>query len=167
MIPIVAALLKVGFGVLGNAVLAKGKDVVQDKLGIDIDSALGTEEGRLKLKQAEFEHEEFLVTAAQAADVRELDYFREEVKDKADARQREVEMEKARAAPWWAPSTVTILTFLVVGGCGWMFVTVKDTEARYVLVSIVTMVLTYYYGTTRHSGAKDQVVATALDKAMR
>lgn len=65
MLPIVATLISHGLGLLGNAVIAKGKDVIEDKLGINLESALGTEEGRLKLKQLEFDHEEFLIEAAQ------------------------------------------------------------------------------------------------------
>jgi hypothetical protein len=162
MAPIIGILAKWGFSTIASAVIAKGKDVVQD-----LDAALGTEDGRLRLKQLEFEHEQFLITAAQADENRALEYFREEVKDKDSARDREVEMEKARAAPWWAPSTVTVLTFVVVLGGGWLFTSIDNTEARYAIVSMITMVLTYYYGTTRNSGQKDNVLADVIKRAQQ
>lgn len=57
MAPIVAALAKWGMTTLAGAVAAKGKEAIEDKLGIDLDNALGTEEGRIRLRQAEMQHE--------------------------------------------------------------------------------------------------------------
>lgn len=164
MLPLVAMLLKSGFSVLAGAVASSGKELIQDKLGVNIEDALGSEDGRLKLKQEENRHEEFLINAAQTTDARDLDYFQEEIKDKADARDREIEMEKLRSAPWWAPSTQTILTFLVVLGCGYLFQTSAQNEVKYAVIAIATMVLQYYYGTTSSSRGKDSVIAKMADK---
>jgi len=43
MAPFIAALLKLGAPLLANAALAKGKDWVKEKTGLDIEAALGTE----------------------------------------------------------------------------------------------------------------------------
>lgn len=62
-----AALAKAGLGLLGNAVLAKGKQVIEDKIGIKIpdDPAALQDPAVVKeLQQAQFAHEEFLVEAA-------------------------------------------------------------------------------------------------------
>jgi hypothetical protein len=99
------------------------------------------------------EHEQFLLDKAEAADLRDLDYFKVEIADKDSARQREVDIEKLRASPWWAPSTLTILTFTVVVGGGWMFFNTSDENTRYALIAIITGVLQYYYGTTKSSAA--------------
>lgn len=64
MIPIVAALAKWGLPLVASAVASKGKELVQEKLGVNLDDALGTEEGRIKLKQLEYEHEGFLSNVA-------------------------------------------------------------------------------------------------------
>lgn len=76
--PIVAGLLKSGLSLLASVVASKGKDIVQEKLGINLEDALGTEAGRLKLKQLELEHEQFLIQAAQASEAREFEYFKVE-----------------------------------------------------------------------------------------
>ena len=62
MVPIVAALLQQGLGLLGNAILAKGKDVVEKKLGVTIpdDPMQLTSPKLVELKQAEMKHEEVL-----------------------------------------------------------------------------------------------------------
>jgi len=59
-----AALLEKGLGLLGNAVLAKGKDVIEEKLGIDLESATQTPEGLQKLRQLEIDHEQYLLDHA-------------------------------------------------------------------------------------------------------
>lgn len=76
MLPLVAALVQWGLPILAGVVQTKGAEIIKEKTGVDITAALGTEEGRLKLKQAEFEHEEFLSKLIAEADARELDYFK-------------------------------------------------------------------------------------------
>lgn len=164
MAPILAALLKSGFSVLAGAVASSGKQLIEEKLGVNLDETLGTEEGRLKLKELEYSHEEFLINAAQTTDARELDYFKEEIKDRESARSREIEMEKIRQAPWWAPSTQTILTFLVICGCGYLFQSEQTSEVKYAVIAIATMVLQFYYGTTSSSRGKDSVIAQIASK---
>ena len=56
MAPIIATLMAQGLSLLGNAVLVKGQDVIEEKLGVKLNSASHTE--LLKLQQ---EHEEFLL----------------------------------------------------------------------------------------------------------
>lgn len=62
---IFVALANAGLGLLGNAVLAKGKEVVEKELGVKIpDSPEGlTPDVKLALMQAQHKHEEFLVEA--------------------------------------------------------------------------------------------------------
>jgi hypothetical protein len=55
-----APLLSQGLTLLGNAVLAKGKDWVEEKTGVKLDQPLAAEDV-LKLKQYEMDHEEELL----------------------------------------------------------------------------------------------------------
>lgn len=73
MIPIIAALMESGMSLLGNAVLAKGKEVVEEKLGVKLGDSI-TPEQALTLKQLEYQHEEWLITASQQNLVQELDF---------------------------------------------------------------------------------------------
>lgn len=62
MLPLVAALLSEGLSILGNAVMAKGKNVIEEKLGITLptgESPLTAEQISI-LRQAEMKHEEWL-----------------------------------------------------------------------------------------------------------
>jgi hypothetical protein len=63
--PLLATLAQNGLGMLASAITAKGKEVIEEKLGVDIDLATQTPEGLFKLKELEMKHEEFLINAAQ------------------------------------------------------------------------------------------------------
>lgn len=72
---IVGALIKAGLGIIGNAVLAKGKEYVEEKIGVKIpdDPAGLTPDKLLELKEAEFKHQEFLIEAGLREKQMELD----------------------------------------------------------------------------------------------
>lgn len=59
MAPIVATLLSQGLSILGNAVLSKGQDVIEEKLGVKLENTPPE-----KLRELQFQHEEFLTKAA-------------------------------------------------------------------------------------------------------
>ena len=61
MIPaLLVPLLSQGLGLISNAVMAKGKEWVEEKTGIKLDQPLSAED-TLKLKQYEMDHEEELL----------------------------------------------------------------------------------------------------------
>lgn len=57
---LLAPILSQGLSLIGNAVLAKGKDWVEEKTGVKLDQPLSAEDTR-KLRQYELEHEEELM----------------------------------------------------------------------------------------------------------
>jgi hypothetical protein len=57
---LLAPLLSQGLSLIGNAVLAKGKDWVEEKTGVKLDQPLSAED-TLKLRQYEMDHEEELL----------------------------------------------------------------------------------------------------------
>jgi len=63
MAPLLSLLASQGLSLLTSAIQAKGKEVIESKLGVSLDTASQTPEGILKLKQLEMEHEEFLLNA--------------------------------------------------------------------------------------------------------
>lgn len=109
-------------------------------------------EQMVKLKELDIELQKYLAELG-------IRQFEAEVADKNSARQREVQIAQASPAPWWMPNFVSFLTLIVVVGGGYLFFSVKETDVRYALIGIITMVLTYYYGTTKHSGEKDANIA--------
>lgn len=166
MAPIIAALLQQGFSILGGALLSKGKDVVEEKLGIDIDKALGTEEGRIKLKQLEMEHEQWLVEADIRRNEQELQGFKIEVEDRGSARARDAEFIKAGMHNSRADA-MFILALIVI--CGLVYIVWKDQSVNEYVKGIFTLVLgrflgyldniyNFEFGTTRNSRTKDVTI---------
>lgn len=109
MLPIVATLIAQGLGTLGNAVLNKGKDYIEEKLGVDLDKELQTPEGLLKLKQIEVENEQFLITSA--IKDKELD-----ISNTTNARDANAKIQDSSNASAIAKNAPYILDFLIVGG---------------------------------------------------
>jgi hypothetical protein len=75
MAPLIAALLQQGLSILGGAVLAKGKEAVEEKLGIklpDGDKPLDPAQV-VELKKAEMQHEEWLIEAGIRRQQQEID----------------------------------------------------------------------------------------------
>lgn len=166
MTAIIAALLQQGFSILGGALLSKGKDVVEEKLGIDIDKAFGTEEGRIKLKQLEMEHEQWLVEADIRRNEQELQGFKIEVEDRGSARARDAEFIKAGMHNSRA-DMMFILAVIVI--CGLVYIVWKDQSVNEYVKGIFTLVLgrflgyldniyNFEFGTTRNSRTKDVTI---------
>lgn len=88
MIPIIAGLIgtlaKSGLGILAGAIEAKGKQVVEDKLGVKI-SDNPTPEEIFKLKQLEAEHEQALLELS----IKQRELEIEELKVVAEAQKAE------------------------------------------------------------------------------
>lgn len=149
---IVATLLANGLGILGNAVLTKGQAVVEEKLGIKLEPLVDNSEGLLQLKQAEIDHEEFLVNAA----LEEAEMYIEDVQD---AREMFTKISESEHASWLAKNIVPILALIVVIGGGAVITWSPHTDVRMAAVGIVTLVLGYFFGTTKNSGTKDTTIA--------
>jgi hypothetical protein len=166
MIPLVAGLLKFGFSTLAGALAGKGQEIIQEKLGVNIGDMLGTEQGRIELKKLEMQHEEFLLTAAQASEVRDLEYFKEEVEDKGSARLRDSEFIKSGVVNWRA----NLMFFLACAMVAWLvWIVWKDDSLNEYVKGIFTLVLgrflgyldniyNFEFGTTRSSRTKDATI---------
>lgn len=159
MIPLVAALLKEGLGLLGNAVLAKGKEVVEEKLGVDLSTAVGTEQGRIQLKQLEMQHEEALNAFILAQREQELQADKMAYADTGNARDMNTRVNESAHASWLSKNIAAVLALLVVLGGGTLLATTKDADVRTAVVGLITLVLGFYFGSSVRSGAKDETIA--------
>jgi hypothetical protein len=159
MLPIVAALVSQGLGLLGNAVMAKGKEVIEEKIGVNLEEAMQSPEGLQKLRQLEMDHEEFLLT--NALENRKLDLEQEKVElaDTANARESNVKIQESPNASWLAKNAIYIIAFVVVVGGGLMIAMSSQADARMAAVSAVMLVLGFFFGTTHNSSRKDTTIA--------
>lgn len=159
MIPLVAALIQGGLGLLGNAVLAKGKEVVEEKLGVDITAAMSTEQGRIQLKQLETAHEEALNQFVLAQREQELKADQMAYADTNSAREMNTKINESANASWLAKNVAAVLALLVVMGGGTLLATTKDADVRTAVVGLMTLVLGFYFGSSVRSQSKDDTIA--------
>lgn len=118
MIPILAALASEGLGLLTNAIMAKGKEVIEDKIGVKIPDKKEdlTPELIAQLKIKEMEHEEILLSfAIKQAEV-SLEVQKEENKNTQGARDMNLGIQTSSTASKLAKEAAYYLDFIIVGG---------------------------------------------------
>lgn len=172
MLPIVTALISQGLGLLGNAVIAKGKNVIEDKLGVDLESTLGSEEGRLKLKQLEFDHEEFLIEAAQKKAELDLETEKEYLKDVQSARTmqntalNQTDVFSKRFiyyfAIMWTLAAMIYIGFITFATIPENNIRFADTILGFLLGTVVAQIIAFFYGSSKSPQAKDDVISQMI-----
>lgn len=172
MIPIVAALVNAGLGILGTAVASKGKEFIQDKLNVDITKMLGSEEGKIQLAQLEMQHEQALQEFAIQRKEQELEEVKIEQANTSDAR----DMQKVALSQsdtfskrflyyfswfWSAASLLYIflITFLTIPDNSVRF---ADTILGFLLGTIIATILNFFYGSSKSSKDKDESLSDAI-----
>ncbi len=170
LLPLANKLFSNGLNTLGSALLNKGKEVIEEKLGVDIEELATTDEGIAQLKQAEIDHEEFLITAA--IDNRKLDI--EELKIGVDNTKSARAMNEAIQTSAEAMAFVKILPYLldaaIVGGTlliglalFWFKIPTENKELAYTmfggLLAHCSTILNFHRGSTSSSRGKDTTIA--------
>ena len=174
MIPIVTALLSEGLELIGNAVLSKGKDWVEKETGVKLGDKL-TPEQTITLRKFELEHEEKLRELQLEDNKLDLEAYKLEVTDRGVARDRETRINESANAAWLAKNTTSLLASAVMVLSFILFYMViyttipadkKDIVIYIlgVLSGAVTQVLSYYFGSSKSSQAKDDTLADAVRK---
>ena len=162
---LLAPLLSQGLSLIGNAVMAKGKDWVEHKTGVKLDGPLSDADAT-KLRQYEMDHEEELLRLRIEDNKIDLESFREEVKDRGSARERDAEFIK-RGMVNNRANFMFFLAVCMVGLLVW--IVWKDQNINEYVKGIFTLVLgrflgyldniySFEFGTTRGSKEKDETI---------
>ncbi|NCU72114.1 MAG: hypothetical protein EBY66_03730, partial [Candidatus Fonsibacter lacus] len=96
--PIIQPLLANGLNLVANAVMAKGKKVVEDKLGVELKPDMSAED-LARVQIAQMEHEEELMRLRLEEDKLDLAELEVRLKDVGSARDREVSIATSKDAP--------------------------------------------------------------------
>jgi hypothetical protein len=169
MLPIVASLLTTlaanGLGLLSSAIQAKGKQVVEETLGVKIPDN-PTDKDVVKLRQATFDHEERLIELSIEKAKSDLEGFEIEAIDRDSARVRDAEFVKRGTSN----SRANLMFFLAVCTVvGLVWIVWKDQDVNEYVKGIFTLVLgrflgyldniySFEFGTTRGSRDKDDTI---------
>ena len=156
--PLLSQLAASGLSLLGSAVLNKGKDFVEEKLGVNLDNALQTEEGKFKLLQLQTDNEQMLLDAAIANRKIDLDYYEADAKDRDSARDMNTRVNESQYASWLTKNIVPMLAIIVVVGGGSMIAFAPEADVRLGVTGIVTLVLGFYFGSSSSSKTKDATI---------
>lgn len=143
---LVEALISKGLSILGNAVLAKGQDVIEEKLGVKLKPDASPEE-LAAYKKLEVEHEEFLVEASLRN--KEIDIKAEQVAQEAVTERWKADMSSdSFLSKNIRPVTLVYLTlaftgFILIDG----FVEAFSPDPAYVtlLAELMKMVYAAYF----------------------
>lgn len=172
MLPIIASLLEAGLGILGGAVAAKGKDLIQDKLGIDIEKMLGTPEGKIELLKIQTAHEEALQSLALEAS--KLDFEKEKLEQANTDNARhmqEVALNQSDIfskrfvyyfAIGWSLFSVLYIGFITFVNIPAPNVRFADTILGFILGTVIATIVNFFFGSSKQSQAKDAALAEAI-----
>ncbi|MGA1254029.1 MAG: hypothetical protein ACO3WN_09395 [Burkholderiaceae bacterium] len=166
LLPIVQPLLANGLSLVANAVLAKGKKAVEEKLGVELKPEM-SQEDLAKVQIAAMEHEEELARLRLEEDKLDLAELELRLKDVGSARDREVAIATSDKAPLInkivtpvLALSILLLTFVLFGVVMFDNTPVESTRKDIliyvlgVLSAIATQIVSYYFGSSQ--GSKDK-----------
>lgn len=174
LLPIIQPLLSNGLNLVANAVMAKGKKVVEEKLGVELKPDMSPED-IMALKTAEMEHEEELLRLRIEENKLDLAELEMRLKDTDSARDREVAIATSDKVPLLnkivtpvLALSILVLTFVLFG-----VVMFDDTPVEAsrkdiliyvlgVLSAIATQIVSYYFGSSQGSKDKSDALKEAL-----
>ena len=174
LLPIIQPLLSNGLNLVANAVMAKGKKVVEEKLGVELKPDMSPED-IMALKTAEMEHEEELLRLRIEENKLDLAELEARLKDTDSARDREVSIATSDKAPLLnkivtpvLALSILVLTFVLFGVV--MFDNTPVEASRKdiliyvlgVLSAIATQIVSYYFGSSQGSKDKSDALKEAL-----
>jgi hypothetical protein len=171
---ILTPLLGNGLNLVANAVLAKGKDYVEKKLGVELKPDMSSED-LAKIQIAQMEHEEELLKLRLEDDKLDLAELQTRLKDTNDARQREVQIANSDKAPLLnkivtpvLALSILTLTFVLFGVVMFDNAPVDATRKDIliyvlgVLSAIASQIVSYYFGSSAGSKEKTEALKGAI-----
>ena len=174
LLPIVQPLLANGLGIVANAVLAKGKKVVEDKLGVELKPEMSPED-MAKVQIAAMEHEEELMRLRIEQDKLDLAELELRLKDVDSARDRETAIATSKDAPLLTKIVTPVLALGVIALTFTLFGVVMfdnspvDASRKDILIyvlgvlsAIATQIVSYYFGSSQGSKDKADQLKDAL-----
>jgi hypothetical protein len=171
---ILTPLLGNGLNLVANAVMAKGKDFVEKKLGVELKPDMSPED-LAKIQIAQMEHEEELLKLRLEEDKLDLAELELRLKDTDSARDREVQISTSDKAPLLTKIvtpvlalSILLLTFVLFG-----VVMFNDTPIEAsrkdiliyilgVLSAIASQIVSYYFGSSAGSKEKTEALKGAM-----
>ena len=177
MLPLIAPLLAQGLSLIANAAVAKGKDWIQEKTGVDISAASLSNEDFLKLKQYEMDHEEELIRLRLEDDKLDVEVTKAFIADTSSARDMQMTALKQDdlfskrflyyfAIGWslFAALYILCITLFEIPESSIRF---ADTILGFLLGTIIAQIIAFFFGSSRSSQTKDATIQAVIDKVKK
>jgi len=171
---ILTPLLGNGLNLVANAVMAKGKDFVEKKLGVELKPDMSSED-LARVQIAQMEHEEELLKLRLEEDKLDLAELEMRLKDTNDARVRETQIVTSDKAPLLNKLITPILALGLLGITFTLFGIVLfqaspiDPSRKDILIyilgvlsAVATQVVSYYFGSSQSSKDKTDALKEAI-----
>ncbi len=171
---ILTPLLGNGLNLVANAVMAKGKDYVEKKLGVELKPDMSSED-LARVQIAQMEHEEELLKLRLEEDKLDLAELEMRLKDTNDARVRETQIVTSDKAPLLNKIITPILALGLLGITFTLFGIVLfqaspiDPSRKDILIyilgvlsAVATQVVSYYFGSSQSSKDKTEALKEAM-----
>lgn len=165
-------LLQQGMSLLANAGLAKGKEWLSDKTGIDLSKPELTSEDFVKLQQFQMDHEEELLKIKQQDDVLAKQMEEMYLQDIQSARvmqgaalQSDSQFAKDFIywfAILWTVFAMVYIGFITFGHIPPENVRFADTILGILLGTIVSQVLSFFFGSSHSSKLKSDALSKSI-----
>lgn len=185
MAPFIAELLAAGLRLVANAALVKGKEFIEEKAGVQLDQPTLSNDDIQKLKVFQMEHEEELLRLQLENNKigfeeskLELERYKSELADIADARANMSNILTNPNVPWYAKAIqpglavgIVCLTFVLFGffihllGVQGNEATPQKEVVIYilgVLSAALTQILGFYFGSSQGSANKSAQLSQVL-----
>lgn len=166
--PFLVPILAKGLDLVGNAVLAKGKDWIKEKTGVDVDKASLSDAEYAKLRQFEMEHEEELLRIKQDDDKLATTIELAYLQDTQSARNMQMTAlqqndEFAKRFVYYFAIFWAIVAMLYVVGITFIKIPQEnirfaDTVLGFLLGTIIAQIVAFFYGSSRSSQTKDDTI---------
>jgi maltodextrin utilization protein YvdJ len=151
-----------GLSLISGALQAKGRAVVEEKLGVKLPDGGLSQEQVLDLRTRQMAHEQWLIEAAMRGEAARL-------ADAADARKMNASIQTTAEASWLAKNAAYVLDFLIIGSTvllGLLLFAVKlPVENKELaltvfgaLLALATQCVQFHRGSSQNSRSKDSTI---------
>jgi hypothetical protein len=170
-------ILTKGLDLIANAALAKGKDWVKDKTGVDLDTPELTSEDYVKLKQYEMEHQEELLKLRQEDDKLDAEMVKAYLADVQNARGLQMtalsqeDLFSKRFlyyfAIYWSVVCSVYIGFITFGHIPDANVRFADTILGFLLGTLVAQIFNFFFGSSVGSKKSGDVIREVVQNVTR
>jgi hypothetical protein len=175
MLPaILMPLISKGLSLVGNAVLTKGTEWVEEKTGLDLNKSELTPQDTITLRQFEMEHEEELMKMkleedklAKAIDEMYLVDTQSARTMQSDALKQDDKLAKNFIyyyAMFWSAAAVIYIGAITFAPIPQASIRFADTILGFLLGTIVAQIISFFYGSSKSSKDKTGMVSELSSK---